>query len=54
MNGTSGVYIRPISSFILHFQAAKMADNNFCPIMNHDPITDRLCVIAFTNVVSVL
>ena len=38
--GMSGVYMRPISSFISPFQAAEMADNNFRPIMTHDRITD--------------
>lgn len=38
--GMSGVYMRPISSFISPFQAAEVADNNFRPIMSHDRITD--------------
>ena len=38
--GMSGVYMRPISSFISPFQAAEMADNNFRPKMTHDRITD--------------
>ena len=38
--GLSGVYMRPISSFISPFQAAEVADNNFRPIMSHDRITD--------------
>ena len=38
--GTSGVYMRPISSFISPFQATEIADNNFRPIMSHYRITD--------------